>query len=680
MQTITMRPALEWSLGLLLTLTALTGPLLPDLTKCLRTMAVVCYLPILLAEPRVWRLTWITAGLSVNLTYVDAVLLATVLPLNLTYIHQDLSLGAFAMMLQILLMLSINHLCASAASAPVLPIALICLAMLLGKVLRETVARHSIRLQDIREEARAIEGEIIAVKAKFFDTQEEGKLSRSHSSTARDPVLSKLKRLNPVKRMLARTSTHAGSHFSPEQPLFPSARRKYTLDDGSMEASGSEMSINWQPEVTITSFDSSVNGRENDLSAEEADGLITNIMSAEYVLWKHKKRPSLRPGENLGLLQQLQQFASSFPAVSNTVFTLAPLRVLIEENEELAEVLYHVGEWDFNTLDLVKLTSKPLKEVSNYLFSTHSLLEKFIISRDAFGRFLQEVESRYHKENYYHNALHAADVLNSVVFLLTSGLYRCGHILDLEVFALMVAAIGHDMDHPGVNNAYLVNKSDQLALRYNDKSVLEMMHAANLFGVISKADCNIAVGLCIADFQRFRKIVINLILATDLQRHFSIQADYRVDLEDLKKTLEDETFRIKTLEICIKCADIGHAAKETSLHVQWTHLISHEFFAQGDSEAALGLPISPLCGRGSISIPKSQIGFLTVMVKPLFTLWEEMVRMYGDWEDDCDLPFEMCNRRIGENLLFWQGELEAVEQGRQYDLPSMTAPMLETSR
>jgi hypothetical protein len=38
------------------------------------------------------------------------------------------------------------------------------------------------------------------------------------------------------------------------------------------------------------------------------------------------------------------------------------------------------------------------------------------------------------------------------------------------------------------------------------------------------------------------------------------------------------------LKIGIKCADIGHAAKEVELHEKWTKMISEEFFNQGDME------------------------------------------------------------------------------------------------
>lgn len=53
-----------------------------------------------------------------------------------------------------------------------------------------------------------------------------------------------------------------------------------------------------------------------------------------------------------------------------------------------------------------------------------------------------------------------------------------------EQFALMVASVAHDIGHPGVNNNFLINSSDELALRYNDISVLENHHASSLFKIL----------------------------------------------------------------------------------------------------------------------------------------------------------------------------------------------------
>jgi hypothetical protein len=53
----------------------------------------------------------------------------------------------------------------------------------------------------------------------------------------------------------------------------------------------------------------------------------------------------------------------------------------------------------------------------------------------------------------------------------------------LDVFALFVAALCHDMDHNGTNNTYHINTWSRLSLRYNDISVLEQHHASLTFKV-----------------------------------------------------------------------------------------------------------------------------------------------------------------------------------------------------
>ena len=40
---------------------------------------------------------------------------------------------------------------------------------------------------------------------------------------------------------------------------------------------------------------------------------------------------------------------------------------------------------------------------------------------------------------------------------------------QLHVLALLVASVGHDVDHPGVNNAFLCSTGSPLARRYNDQ-------------------------------------------------------------------------------------------------------------------------------------------------------------------------------------------------------------------
>jgi len=85
----------------------------------------------------------------------------------------------------------------------------------------------------------------------------------------------------------------------------------------------------------------------------------------------------------------------------------------------------------------------------------------------------------------------------------------------------------HDYDHPGRTNAFLVSTFAPQALLYNDRSVLENYHAATAWTLFfSDTEYNWLRSLDRAEFKRFRFLVVELILATDLKRHFDILAEF----------------------------------------------------------------------------------------------------------------------------------------------------------
>ena len=67
-------------------------------------------------------------------------------------------------------------------------------------------------------------------------------------------------------------------------------------------------------------------------------------------------------------------------------------------------------------------------------------------------------------------------------------------LTSLETFTLMIAALGHDVDHPGVNNAFMINSGAVLALRYNDVSVLENHHAATVSTLLEDSSKDVLSG------------------------------------------------------------------------------------------------------------------------------------------------------------------------------------------
>jgi cAMP-specific phosphodiesterase 4 len=64
-----------------------------------------------------------------------------------------------------------------------------------------------------------------------------------------------------------------------------------------------------------------------------------------------------------------------------------------------------------------------------------------------------------------------------------------------HIFSFFFAAIIHDMAHPGTNNGYSINTGDKIAIRYNDKSVLENMHVAEAFKLLQLPQYNIFYGM-----------------------------------------------------------------------------------------------------------------------------------------------------------------------------------------
>lgn len=52
-----------------------------------------------------------------------------------------------------------------------------------------------------------------------------------------------------------------------------------------------------------------------------------------------------------------------------------------------------------------------------------------------------------------------------------------------------------------------------------------------------------------------------------------------------------------------------------------------EFFLQGDKEASLGMPVSPFYDREKTNVAQCQMGFINVLVKPLYV---EFTSILGD--------------------------------------------------
>uniref|UniRef100_A0A4W5RC04 Phosphodiesterase n=1 Tax=Hucho hucho TaxID=62062 RepID=A0A4W5RC04_9TELE len=359
-------------------------------------------------------------------------------------------------------------------------------------------------------------------------------------------------------------------------------------------------------------------------------------------------------------------------------FRLDPL---LENHEELME---KINSWNFQIFDLMDRTGGKTGRILSYvtytLFQDTCLFEMFKIPVREFMSYFCALENGY-RDIPYHNRVHATDVLHAVWYLTTrpvpgfqqihnehvtgsdtdsdSGIspgrvsyassksssisddnYGClaWNIPALELMALYVAAAMHDYDHPGRTNAFLVATNAAQAVLYNDRSVLENHHAASAWSLyLSQPEFNFLANLDHVEFKRFRFLVIEAILATDLKKHFDFLAEFNSKVNDVNSPGIDwanENDRLLVCQVCIKLADINGPAKGRDLHLKWTEGIVNEFYEQGDEEATLGLPISPFMDRSSPQLAKLQESFITHIVGPLCNSYDAAGLLPGYWIDE----------------------------------------------
>ncbi|XP_076377471.1 phosphodiesterase dunce isoform X6 [Megalopta genalis] len=308
--------------------------------------------------------------------------------------------------------------------------------------------------------------------------------------------------------------------------------------------------------------------------------------------------------------------------------------------EELGKLLSDIDKWGIDIFRIGDLSSnRPLTCVAYTIFQRRDLLKSLAIPPKTFVTFMMTLEDHYVKDNPFHNSLHAADVTQSTHALLNTPALQ-SVFTSLEITAALFAATIHDVDHPGLTNQFLVNSSSELALMYNDVSVLENHHLAVAFKLLQNEGCDIFVNMTSKQRQTLRKMVIDMVLSTDMVKHMSLLADLKTMVETKKVAgsgvllLDNYTDRIQVLQNLVHCADLSNPTKPLTLYRRWVSLVMEEFFLQGDRERERNMDISPMCDRHRATIEKSQVGFIDYIVHPLWETWADLV--HPDAQDILD--------------------------------------------
>ncbi|XP_066430302.1 3',5'-cyclic-AMP phosphodiesterase 4C-like isoform X2 [Eleutherodactylus coqui] len=397
-------------------------------------------------------------------------------------------------------------------------------------------------------------------------------------------------------------------------------------------------------EMASNKFKRMLNRELTHLSETSRSGnQVSEYISSTFLDKQHEVEipsPTTKEKEKKKPMSQISGVKKLTHSSSLTTCNIPHFGVQTDQEALLAKEVEETNKWG---LDIFKVTefsgNRPLTVIMYSIFQERDLLKTFRIPVDTFITYMMTLEDHYHSDVAYHNNIHAADVAQSTHVLLSTPALEAV-FTDLEILAAIFASAIHDVDHPGVSNQFLINTNSELALMYNDASVLENHHLAVGFKLLQEENCNIFQNLTKKQHQTLRKMVIDMVLATDMSKHMNLLADLKTMVETKKVTslgvllLDNYSDRIQVLQNMVHCADLSNPTKPLEVYRQWTDRIIVEFFHQGDREREKGIEISPMCDKHNASVEKSQVGFIDYIVHPLWETWADLV--HPDAQDILD--------------------------------------------
>eukprot|EP00727_Mastigamoeba_balamuthi_P000053 m51a1_g10044 putative 3 5 -cyclic nucleotide phosphodiesterase family protein (825) ;mRNA; f:28007-30927 len=263
------------------------------------------------------------------------------------------------------------------------------------------------------------------------------------------------------------------------------------------------------------------------------------------------------------------------------------------------------GQIEDFTFDVRSLTTRDtFADFAMSLFEANDLVDALEIPSQKLQRFLSIAVEGYN-DVPYHNWQHAADVAQALHVLINLFQPLC-NFSNVEVAAALAG-----------ENRFLEQTKAKLAMRYNCVSTLENMHASQAMSLLLRDDTtNFISHLSNEGFWDFYRVVIGLVLATDMTQHVEIVSQLSAKATAGKFDWSSKTDRLFMLKVLIKFADVSNPVRPWDVCSFWANRVMEEFFLQGEREKDVGLPVSPFMDRSTTDIPRCQEAFIKYVVLP----------------------------------------------------------------
>ncbi|XP_069770246.1 dual 3',5'-cyclic-AMP and -GMP phosphodiesterase 11A-like isoform X4 [Narcine bancroftii] len=258
------------------------------------------------------------------------------------------------------------------------------------------------------------------------------------------------------------------------------------------------------------------------------------------------------------------------------------------------------------------------------MFMELGIVQKFKVDYEVLCRWLLTVRKNY-RPVPYHNWRHAFNVAQCMFAMITTAGFQ-EILTDVEILALMVGCLCHDLDHRGTNNAFQEKSQSALAQLYGTSATLEHHHFNHAVMILQSEGHNIFANLSSKDYSDLMQLLKQAILSTDLMLYFELRSKFFEYVMSGEHNWCLEKHRQMLRSMLMTACDLGAITKPWEISKQVAELVTSEFFEQGDRERSeLKLTPAAIFDRNrKDELPGLQLEWIDGICKPLFEALAEL--------------------------------------------------------
>ncbi|XP_026158925.1 cGMP-specific 3',5'-cyclic phosphodiesterase [Mastacembelus armatus] len=296
------------------------------------------------------------------------------------------------------------------------------------------------------------------------------------------------------------------------------------------------------------------------------------------------------------------------------------------------------------------------------MFLDLRLVQDFNIDYKGLCQWVLTVKRGYRNNVPYHNWNHALSTAQSMFAMLMATEQLQTIFSRLEILALMIATLNHDLDHRGVSNSYIERSQQPLAQLYGHSS-LENHHYNLCLFILNNTGSQILSGLSAEDHKSVLHMIKRAILATDLTVYMERRKEFFSLTKKSRVSWKSEKQRDLLRSMLMTASDLSAITKPWPEQKRIANLVAMEFFAQGDKEKEEFKikPIDIMNRENSTRLPYMQVEYIDEICYPLY---KNVSRLF----DTCTPLLNGCKK----NRENWLRLAEDAEEANSDESSSLT--------